>query len=79
MRDFEASTPTAARMARIVWWMRMIAIFVPMLLLMAISMDGVSWTDLIVTAVIAGVLWLFVGIAHFAVGALAEMERKRGP
>jgi hypothetical protein len=79
MRDLTALTPTAAKMAQIVWWLRMIAIFVPMLFLMAETMDGVTWTDLIVTAIVAGVLWLFAGIAHFTVGALAEMERKRGP
>jgi hypothetical protein len=79
MRDVEALTATAAKMARIVWWLRMIAIFTPMLLLMAIAMDGVSWTDLGVVAFVTVILWLFVAIAHFTVGALADMERKRGP
>jgi hypothetical protein len=51
-----------------------IAIVVPVLLFVVIAVDGISGTDIGVTAFVAAVLWLFVGIARFTVGALAQTE-----
>ena len=71
----EAATPTADRMARIARILRIVAIAVPLLLLATIGVDGISWTDIGVTVFVAVVLWLFVGVASFTVGALAQAER----
>jgi hypothetical protein len=69
--------PTAAKMARIVRILRWIAILVPLALLAMISVDGISLVDVGVAIFVAAGLWLFVGIAKFTVGALAELEPKQ--
>jgi hypothetical protein len=51
-----------------------IAMVVPVLLFAVIAVDGISGTDIGVTAFVAAVLWLFAGIARFTVGALAQTE-----
>ena len=72
------SPRAAARiMGRIVWWLRIIAILVPLALLAMVSVDGLSWTDIGVTAFATAILWLFVGITTFTVGALQGADEPR--
>ena len=67
--------PTADKMAVLTRRLRLVAIAVPLLLLAMVAVDGISWTDVGVVAVVAAVLWLFVGIASFTIGALTQGER----
>ena len=66
--------PTAAKMSGIARKVLFIAIMVPPLLFAAIATDGISGTDIGVTAFVTVILWLFVGITRFTVGAMAQME-----
>ena len=72
------SSRAAARiMTRILWWLRVIATLVPLALLAMVSVDGVSWTDVGIVAFAAAILWLFVGIANFTIGALQSANEPR--
>jgi hypothetical protein len=67
-------TPNAADLARITRILRMMAIGVPLALLLVLALDGLDWTDAGVIALTTVVLWLFVGVAGFTVGALRNLE-----
>jgi hypothetical protein len=74
MRDVSHLVPTAAKMSGIFRKLFVIAIVVPVLLFAAVATDGISGTDIGVTAFVTVILWLFVGITRFTVGAMAQME-----
>lgn len=72
----EQLRPTADKMARIVRILKWIATLTPLALFAMIAVDGVSLTDVGVCLFVAAVLWLFVGIASFTVGAMTEHKDK---
>jgi len=71
MRDV---VPTAAKMSGIARKVLIMAIVVPPLLLAIIAADGISGTDIGVTAFAGAVLWILAGVTRFTVGAMAQME-----
>lgn len=67
-------TPNADSLARITRILRIMAFGVPFALAIMLAVDGLDWTDVSVIALTTAVLWLFVGIASFTVGALRTLE-----
>ena len=78
MLDPTELRPTADRMSVMTRRLRIVAIVVPLALLAMVSVDGISWTDIEVIAVVAVMLWLFVLIATFTIGALTQAEPPPG-
>ncbi len=67
----------AAQMARIHRILRWVAVLVPLALLAMISVDGISLTDIGVTAFVAAMLWLFVFLAWFTADAIRRAAERR--
>ena len=58
--------------------LRWVAAGVPLLLLAIVAADGLSWTDAGVVVFATVILWLFVFIANFTVGALRQSRHRQG-
>lgn len=69
------TTPNTDKLTRITRALRLVAIGVPLALLLMLSIDGIDWTDAGVVALTTVVLWLFVGLASFTMGALRKLEQ----
>jgi 4-amino-4-deoxy-L-arabinose transferase-like glycosyltransferase len=52
--------------------LRWVAAGVPLFLLIVVAVDGITWTDAGVVLFVTAILWLFVFIAGFTVGALRQ-------
>ncbi|NWG23993.1 MAG: hypothetical protein HXY30_06165 [Pseudorhodoplanes sp.] len=52
--------------------LRWVAAGVPLFLLVIVAADGVTWTDAGIVLFATAILWLFVFVAGFTIGALRQ-------
>ena len=72
MREVTTAEHAAALMQTIHRRLRWIAWLVPLALLVMVSVDGLSRTDIGVVAFVGVILWIFVFLAGFAADALTR-------
>ena len=73
-----STSEAAGRLRGIHRKLRWVAAAVPVVLLAIVAADGLSWTDAGVVAFATVILWLFVFIANFTIGALRQSRDQQG-